>query len=82
MIGSIISAARSYLKSLTAPSSEAELASRIAKEQAELAAAPLVPSAGLIERCHFCGQLTHGGSELRGPVPDSPIRLQGRCCGG
>jgi hypothetical protein len=79
MIGSIISAVRRFSKNSTTPN---ELEKQVAKEQAELAAAPVVPSAGLLQRCHFCGQLTPSGSELRGPLPESPIRLKGRCCGG
>jgi hypothetical protein len=62
-----------------------ELVKQVARELAELAAAPAVPSAGLVLRCGFCGQLTGGGSEIRGPVAvngELQIRFRGSCCGG
>lgn len=35
-----------------------ELAKQVEKEQAELAAAPIAPSAGTVARCYFCGAVT------------------------
>ena len=61
---------------------ELELAKQVEREAQEIAAAPKVYCGALILRCHFCGQLTDGGSELRGLTPDSPTRFRGVCCGG
>jgi hypothetical protein len=44
-----------------------------------------VPSAGIQQRCGFCGQMAGEGSEVRGPAHSSEtpqIRWKGRCCGG
>jgi len=63
-----------------------ELVKQVQQEQAELAAAPPVPSAGLAVRCHFCGQLTTGGTTIYGPMPhdgmNQLMQLKGVCCGG
>lgn len=62
-----------------------ELEKQVKREEAELAAAPVVPSAGLQLRCHFCGQLTHGGTTIYGPMSltgDQQMQLKGKCCGG
>ena len=62
-----------------------QLAKQVAQEQAELAAAPPVPSAGLAVRCHFCGQPTTGGTTIYGPAVtdgNQVMQLKGVCCGG
>lgn len=62
-----------------------ELEKQVAREMAEIASAPVIPSGGLVLRCGFCGQLTNGGSEVRGPVTangEQQIRFKGSCCGG
>lgn len=63
-----------------------ELKEQVEREQAELASAPAVPSAGLQVRCHFCGQLTSGGTTIYGPMAldggGQQMQLKGVCCGG
>jgi len=62
-----------------------DLAKQIAQEAQEIVQAPVVQLGAATQRCHFCGQLTDGGTELRGPAhsehnPQS--RFKGVCCGG
>lgn len=62
-----------------------ELQKQVEREQADLSNAPVVPSAGLSVRCHFCGQLTTGGTTIYGPLSltgDQVMQLKGNCCGG
>jgi len=84
MIGSITSGAVLCSRSYQVPNDE--LKKQIELETAELAAAPPVPSAGLAVRCHFCGQLTTGGTTIYGPMPhdgmNQLMQLKGVCCGG
>lgn len=65
--------------------SNEDLVTQVKQEQAELNAAPPVPSAGWHVRCHFCGQLTSGGTTIYGPLSltgDQQMHLKGVCCGG
>ena len=62
-----------------------DLAKQVEQELAEIQNAPVVPSAGLLQRCYFCGSVTHGGSEVRGPVAQDgsfQTKFKGVCCGG
>jgi len=62
-----------------------DLAQQVAQEAKEILAAPVVQLGAVAQRCHFCGQLTDGGTEIFGPahsVQESQMRFKGRCCGG
>lgn len=68
---------------------DAEL--QVEKEAAEIAAAPQIPSAGLLGRCHFCGAVTRnlrfvehfGGVIVDGAYVGGVDRYKGEdCCGG
>jgi hypothetical protein len=57
-----------------------ELTVQVEQELAAIAAAPPVPSAGLVQRCHFCGQLAAATSLVE--TVDGQERFKGVCCGG
>lgn len=62
-----------------------DLAKQITQEAQEIAQAPVVQLGAAAQRCHFCGQLTDGGTEIFGPAhsaQESQMRFKGRCCGG
>lgn len=87
MIGSITNAVRRFFgNSMATP----ELAAQVERESAELVDAPIVQSAGLQDRCHFCGQvvapesysLVHGPRHPGTGAHVGDPRIRGRCCGG
>jgi hypothetical protein len=63
----------------------AQQVAQVAQEAQEIANAALVINTALVQRCHFCGQLTDSGTEIFGPAHSeqtSQMRFKGRCCGG
>lgn len=59
---------------------------QIAREKQELESAPRVTCGNMVLRCHFCGQLTPGGTTIYGPMAldggRQVMQLKGVCCGG
>jgi hypothetical protein len=56
-----------------------ELAAQVERERVELKAAPVVPSAGTIARCWWCGRVIVGEPTLVETVGGRE-RYKGRCC--
>lgn len=60
------------------------LKEQVAREAAELAAAPAIPVGPVVGRCHFCGgistTLTH--VETRTSLGGEIDRYKGECCNG
>lgn len=59
-----------------------ELLAQVERERVELAAAPPVPSAGLSQRCHWCGQLIPYESATLVETVHGVDRYRGGCCNG
>jgi hypothetical protein len=57
-----------------------ELGERIAREKAELAAAPVVKLGPPVGRCHFCGQLSKQLRVIQPTHPSGMVRYKGGCC--
>jgi hypothetical protein len=56
-----------------------DLDAQVKREAAELAAAPAVPSAGTVARCHWCGRVIVG-EPTRVESIGSAERFKGECC--
>ena len=51
---------------------------QVAREQWELEQAPVAPRGPLVQRCHFCGQLTTTATLVESV--DGQERYKGECC--
>lgn len=62
-----------------------DLGKQVEQESLEIAKATSVVLSAAVQRCHFCGQLVGGGSEIFGPAHSEQfpqVRFKGSCCGG